>query len=80
MDRAGVAKSLQRASKPALGPTHPPVQWVREVKWLEREANNSPPSSAEVENLWACISTPPICLHGRYLMKQEILLHGMVLS
>jgi len=29
-----------------------------------READHSPPSSAEVKNAWSYTSTPPICLHG----------------
>jgi hypothetical protein len=38
-----------------LGPTQPPIQWVpaalsSEVKWQEREADHSLPSSAEVKN------------------------------
>jgi hypothetical protein len=41
-------------SRPALGPTLPPIQWVPwalslGVKWLRREADHSPPSSAEVK-------------------------------
>jgi hypothetical protein len=40
------------ASRPALGPTHPPIQWVPGalslgVKRQGREADHSPPSSAE---------------------------------
>jgi hypothetical protein len=42
------------ASRPALGSTQPPTQWVLGplslgVKWPGREANHSPPSSAEVK-------------------------------
>jgi hypothetical protein len=42
------------ASRTALGPTHPPIQWVPGalslgVKRLGREVDHSPPSSAEVE-------------------------------
>jgi hypothetical protein len=42
------------ASRTALGPTQPPIQWVRGVLSLGvkrpgREADNSPPSSVEVK-------------------------------
>jgi hypothetical protein len=42
-------------SRPALGPIQPPVQWVRcsfpgAKARLGRDADHSPPSSAEVEN------------------------------
>jgi hypothetical protein len=42
-------------SRPAVGPTQPPIQWVPVapspwVKLQRREADNSPPSSAEVKN------------------------------
>jgi hypothetical protein len=41
-------------SRPVLGPTQPPIQWVPGslslgVKRLGREADHSPPSSAEVK-------------------------------
>jgi hypothetical protein len=35
-----------------------------EVKWLRREADYLPPSSAEVKNEWINTSTVPLCLHG----------------
>jgi hypothetical protein len=38
------------ASRLALGPTQPPIQWVPVVKGPGREANHSPPSSVEVKN------------------------------
>jgi hypothetical protein len=46
-----------------------PIQWVPGalslgVKRPGREADQSPPSSAEVKNMWSYTSTPPICLHG----------------
>jgi hypothetical protein len=42
------------ASRLALGPTQPPIQWVPGavslgVKWPGREADHSPPSSADVK-------------------------------
>jgi hypothetical protein len=47
--------------RPALRTTHPPIQWVLGahspgVKWLGHEADQSPPSGAEVKEL---TSTPP---------------------
>jgi hypothetical protein len=60
---------LTSASRPALGATQLPIQWVPGalslgVKQLWHEADHSPPSSAEVENAWSYISIPPIHLHG----------------
>jgi hypothetical protein len=57
------------ASRMALGPTQPPVQWVPGtlslgVKQPGREAYHSPPSSAEVKHAWSYTSTPPIRFHG----------------
>jgi hypothetical protein len=50
-------------SRPALGPTQPPIRWVPgalspEVKRPGREADHSPPSSVEVKNAWRYTSTP----------------------
>jgi len=56
------------ASRPALGHTQCPIQWIPgtptpEVKQPGREADHSPPSSAEVTNAWSYISTPQISFH-----------------
>jgi hypothetical protein len=50
------------ASKPALKPIQPPIQWVRGtlsrgVKRQGSESDHSPPSSAEVKNEWRYTST-----------------------
>jgi hypothetical protein len=55
------------APKKALGCTHSPIQLIPWLKLLEREADHSPPSSAEVKNSGAMPS-----LHIR--------LHGVVLN
>jgi hypothetical protein len=61
------------SSRPALGPTQPPIQWVLGafspgLKQHGREADHSPPADAEVKKMWIYTSTPPhppsICLHG----------------
>jgi hypothetical protein len=39
------------SSRPALGSTQPPVQWVPGVKRPGREADHSPPTSAEVKKI-----------------------------
>jgi hypothetical protein len=56
------------ASRTALGPTQPPIQWVPGslslgVKRLGCEADHSPPSVPRSKNEWSCTSTPPIRLH-----------------
>jgi hypothetical protein len=61
--RQGMGIVLFTASRPALGLTQPPVQWVPGAlllgtKWPRREADHSPPSSAEVKNAWSYTSTP----------------------
>jgi hypothetical protein len=50
-------------SRPALGSIQPPIQQVpgalsAGVKRLEREADHSPSSSAEVKNVWRYTSAP----------------------
>jgi hypothetical protein len=57
------------ASRPALGSTEPPIQWVPGalslgVKRPVRDADHSPPSSVEIKNAWIYTFTPPIRLLG----------------
>jgi hypothetical protein len=52
------------SSRPALGSTQPPIQWVPEalslgVKWRGCEVDHSPPASAEVKKMWIYTSPPP---------------------
>jgi hypothetical protein len=62
------------ASRPALGPTQPPIQWVPGAPSLGemrpgREADNSPPSNAEVKNEWSYTSTRPYVIIPWCLIK-----------
>jgi len=57
------------ASRTALRPTQPPMQSVPValslgIKRAGREADHTPPPSAEIKNALSCMSTPPIRLHG----------------
>jgi hypothetical protein len=64
------------ASRTALRPTQPPIQWVPGapspgVKRPGREADRSPPSSAEVKNAWSYTSTPQYVLMAWCLVKHR---------
>jgi hypothetical protein len=64
------------ASRTALGSTQPPLQWVAgalslEVNWPGREADHSPPSSAEVKNAWSYTSTPQYAFMAWCLVKHR---------
>jgi hypothetical protein len=53
---------ITTSSRPALGPTQPPIQWVpgtlsTAVKRPGREADHSPPPCTEFENAWSYTST-----------------------
>jgi hypothetical protein len=61
---------LTTASRPALGSTQPPIQWVPGalslgVKRPGREADHSPPSSAEVKECVELYLHSPITLSWR---------------
>jgi hypothetical protein len=52
------------SSRPALGSTQPPIQWVPGtlspgLKRPGREADHSPRASAEIKKIWTYTSSPP---------------------
>jgi hypothetical protein len=58
------SRIFSKSSRLALRSTQPPVQWVPGalspgVKRPGREADHSPPTSAEVKKTWIYTSTPP---------------------
>jgi hypothetical protein len=60
------------SSRPALGSTQPPIQWVPGplylgVKRQGCEADHSPPASAEVKKMWIYTSTPPYTFMSKCL-------------
>jgi hypothetical protein len=72
--RSGVRMSVRaeiflfsKTSRPAFGPTQPPIQWVpgafSGVKRPGFEGNYFAPCIAEVKNEWNCTSPPPVSLH-----------------
>jgi hypothetical protein len=66
---AGAGYFFTAASRKALGPNQPPIQWEPGalslgVKRPGREADHSTTSSAEVKNARSYTSSPPIRLHG----------------
>jgi hypothetical protein len=67
-------------SRLALEPAQTPIQWVQWVKWLGCEADHSPPSSAEVKNVWSYTFIPQYAFMAWCLIKQEVLLHDVLLS
>jgi hypothetical protein len=63
-------------SRPALGLTQPPIQWVLGVlspgvKQPGHKDDCSPPSSTKVKNMWSYTSTPQYVFMARYLIKHR---------
>jgi hypothetical protein len=63
-------------SRTALGPTQPPIRWLPRslslgVKRPGREADNSPPSSAEIKTAWSYTSTPQYVFMAWCLVKHR---------
>jgi hypothetical protein len=53
------SRIFSTSSRPVLGSTHSPIQWVPGVKLPRHEADHSPPTSDEVKKMWVYKSTPP---------------------
>jgi hypothetical protein len=51
LDDRGIGVRVPVGSRLALGSTQPPIQWVHGVKRPGREADNSPPTGAEVKKM-----------------------------
>jgi hypothetical protein len=67
--RQGLIFLYTTASRPALGCTQPPIQWVSGALSLGGKAAGvwswlSPPYSAKLKDAWSYTSTPPIRLHS----------------
>jgi len=65
---------LVTASRSALGPTQPPIEWVvgaltSGVKWMGREADHLSPSSAEVKTAWSYTPLPLYFFTAWYLLS-----------
>jgi hypothetical protein len=61
-------------SRPALRPTHPPIQWVLGILSLEVKQPGDVKLTTHLhivqrsKNAWSYTSTPPIYLHGMVLI------------
>jgi hypothetical protein len=60
--RVSVGQDISHRKAVKIGPSQPPIQWVTEalypgLKRSRREADHSPPTSAEFKNTWIYTST-----------------------
>jgi hypothetical protein len=62
---------ISTASRPALGPTQPLIEWVLGALSPGREADHSPPALAGVKNTWIYTSIPPYIFMAWYLVKHS---------
>jgi len=86
LDGPGIESRWRRGfphlSRPALGPTQPPVQWVpglyRSKERPGRDADHSPPSSTVFKKEYSYTSTPPMgrttCTEPQCLYKGALYL------
>jgi hypothetical protein len=63
LDDPGVGVRVAAGSRPALGSTQPPIQWLPGdlspgVKRQKREADHLPSTTAQVKKTWIYTSTP----------------------
>jgi hypothetical protein len=58
---SGRGRNFPHASRPAMGPTHPPKKGHQVIPGVKRQRRgvNHPP-----QREYSYISTPPVCLHG----------------
>jgi hypothetical protein len=64
------------ASRPALELTQPLIQWATEalslrIKWPGHEANQSPPSNADVKKAWHFTSAPQYAFMAWCSVKEK---------
>jgi hypothetical protein len=69
------SRIFSTSSRPALGPTQPPIQWVPGafslgVKRRGRKADHSPPASVEIKKTWLYTSTPTYAFMAWCLINQ----------
>jgi hypothetical protein len=81
----GIYFLFATASRPALGPTQPPIQQVKEslspgVNRPEREADHLPPFSAEIKNAWNYTFTPQYIFISWCLTKKQVRFRDVVIS
>jgi hypothetical protein len=61
-----------------LGSTQPPIQWVPGTLYLRYEALHSPPSDAEIQNVWGYTFTPPYIIMAKHRDNFTCTIHKWV--
>jgi hypothetical protein len=65
------------ASRPAVGPTQPPLQWVLwaitpGVELSQSKVDHYPPSSSKIKNVWICIFTSPHYVFTTWCLVKQV--------